>query len=232
MLRTTKDITDEFRSDVWDQPDVDADGSDRDSLWSDDEILRYINSACARLASDTLALRRRFSITVLAGDPMVRFPYEEVLDDLQVSFVVPGLGRRRGLHQFDLNDGIAADDYGHQIYTFPDLDAVGMPTHFTRDYDNTYMRLWKIPHVSGVLDAHAIMLPATLYSGMMIPFAARSDIDLLLMWMKHLAYAKQDADVLDLSRSTAFGEQYMAMVRDRKSEIDRVRRDGGIVRPS
>lgn len=232
MIRTVEDIEDAFRSDVFDRGTFDDAGVRRDTLWSEDDVLRYLNSACARLASDTLAIRRRFAIPVAAGQATVRFPYEEILEDLQVSFIIPGLGRRRYLRKFDLDDGVAVDDYGLQVYTHPDYDAVGTPTHFTRDWDNTYLRLWHVPFMAGTLEAHAIAIPAELHPGMPLPFAARQDFDLLLLWMKHMAYAKQDADTLDLSRSGSFLTQYMEMVKHRKSEIDRNRRDGGIVRPS
>src|SRR5690606_41645745 len=96
--------------------------------------------------------------------------------------------------QFDIDDGICKDDYGQQVYPYPDLDAVGTPSHFTRDYDNRFMRVWPIPHLPGVLHAQAIVLPQQLYAGMPLPFSARQDLDLLLMWMKKLAYAKHDAD--------------------------------------
>ncbi len=231
MIYTADQLIEDFRSDVHDRA-VDADGNRIDTLWSDDEVLRYINSACTRLASDTLALRRRFEVPVLAGVALVRFPFDEILDALSVSFAVPGLGRRRDLRQFDIDDGICKDDYGVQTYVHPDLDAVGMPTHFTRDYDNDHLRLWAIPHLPGVLHAQAIVLPRPVYEGMPLPFSNRQDLDLLLLWMKHLAYAKQDADVLDLDRSNAFGRQYHDAVTYRRSEIDRQRRDVGIVRPT
>lgn len=232
MIYTVDQLTADFRSDVFDRVDVDDQGAARDALWSDDDILRYINSACARLASDTLALRRRFELPVVAGNPLVRFPYDEILDALSVSFVVPGLGQRRALRQFDIDEGICKDDYGQRLYAYPDLDAVGMPTHFTRDYDNRFMRLWSVPHVPGVLHAQAIVLPQQLFAGMPLPFSARQDLDLLLLWMKKLAYAKHDADVLDLSRAEAFEAEYKRTVLDRRSEIDRTRRDGAIVRPT
>lgn len=232
MLATVDQLVDEFRSDVFDRPDVDDAGVARDMLWSDADVLRYLNSAAARWASDTLALRRRFAIAVVLGAPLVRFPYSEILDDLSVSFSVPGFGRMRRLHKFDIDEGIKRDDYGVQIYESPDLDATGMPTHFTRDYDNKYMRLFPIPYVAGTLNAHAIALPSELYPGMPLPMEARQDLDLLLMWMKKLAYAKQDADTLDLDRSEKFEAEYKRFMPDRKSEIDRTRRNGGIMYPS
>jgi hypothetical protein len=232
MAYTVDQIIKDFRSDVFDIADVDDAGVARDALWSDAEALRYLNSACARLASDTLALRRQYSFDIEVGDPLVRFPYTEILDGLQVSFSVPSYGRRRQLREFDLQTGIAVDDYGLVSFDVPDLAATGMPSHYTRDYDEDFMRLWPVPAVAGTLSAYATVLPVGLVPGMSLPFPAVQDRDLLLMWMKKLAYAKQDADTLDLKRSESFEAEYMRFMPDRRSEVDRVRRNGGLLQAS
>lgn len=232
MIRTVDQLIADFRRDVFDHGTVDEDSDVVvDYLWSDDDVLRYINQACAQLASDTLALRRRFTLSVASGQALVRFPYDEIIDGLQVSFAVPGVGRRRVLHQFNMEEGIYVDDYGLEIYAIPDYDAVGFPTHYSRDFDNSFLRLWRVPDVAGTLEAYAIVLPSELYPGMPLPFSAMQDLHLLMLWIKHLAYAKQDADTLDLQRSNDFAAQYRAMALDRRSEIDRIRRDGGVMRP-
>lgn len=232
MIYTVDQLIEDFRSDVWDRAVADGDDTPRDTLWSDTDVLRYINSACAQLASDTLALRRRFEIAVEAGQALVRFPLDEILDELVVSFAIPGLGRRRALRQFDIDEGVRRDDYGSRVYVQPDLEAAGTPSHYTRDYDNTNLRLWPVPYLPGVLHAQAIVMPQPLHCGMPLPFSARKDLDLLLMWMKHLAYAKHDADVLDLERSKSFERDYHTYVALRRTEIDRLRRDHAIVKPS
>lgn len=232
MIRTVDNLFERFRSDVYDHGDIDDDGIRRDTLWSDDDLLEYSNAAAARWASDTHAYRRRFEINVDAGSNRVRFPFSEILDELNVTFSIPGMGRRRVLHKFDIDEGLTGDDYGQQIYTAPDLDAVGMPTHYTRDYDNQYLRLWKVPYMAGVMHAHAIALPPEMHAGMLVPFQSRLDVELVLLWMKKLAYAKQDADTLDLDRSLAFEAEYHRTVLDRASEIDRTRRDAGIMHPA
>jgi hypothetical protein len=230
MIITVEEGIDAIRSDLFDKADVDDDGNARDTLWSDPELLRYFNSACARWASDTLALRRRFEFAVAADQALVRFPYSEILDELNINFVVPSLGRRRTLVSFDLDDDIVMDDYGVQVAQTPDLDRRGTPTHYTRDYDNQFLRLWPIPIVAGTLSASAIVLPQQLYPGMPLPCSALQDFDLIALWVKKLAYAKQDADTLDLTRSMAFEAEYKRYVPDRRSEIDRNRRDGGVMK--
>lgn len=230
MIITVEEGIEAIRSDLFDKADTDDAGNARDTLWSDTDLLRYFNSACARWASDTLALRRRFEFAVAADQALVRFPYSEILDELNVSFVVPSLGRRRTLTIFDLDDTLVTDDYGAQLEVSPDLDQRGTPTHYTRDYDNQFMRLWPIPYVAGTLSASAIVLPQQLYPGMPLPCSSIQDFDLIALWVKKLAYAKQDADTLDLDRSLSFEREYKRDVLNRRSEIDRNRRDGGVMK--
>lgn len=229
MLQTVEQFITDFRSDVFDKADVDDAGNARDTLWSDDEVLRYLNSACARWASDTLALRRRFEFTITADNALVRFPYSEIIEVLSIAFVITG--RRRHLIEFDIDEGICTDDYGQAIHTQPDLDRTGLPSHYTRDWDNQFLRLYPVPYIDGTLSVNAIVLPQELYPGMPLPATARQDIDLIMLLVKKAAYSKQDADVQDLSRASTFENEYRRMVLDRRSEIDRIRRNGGVMVP-
>lgn len=230
MIYTVDKLIEDFRSDVFDLADVDDGGNERDTLWSAADALRYANHACAQLASDTLAIRRRFQFAIRAGNPLVRFPYSEILDELTIEFSTPGLGRRRNLTHFDIADGICRDDYGVRSFSYPDLDAVGQPSHYTRDYDDQHLRIWPVPMYDGNLSAFATALPQELYAGMPLPFTAPQDRHLLLLWMKKMAYAKQDADTLDLQRSKDFEGEYRDLALARRYEIDRTRRSTGILR--
>lgn len=232
MLRLTENFLCDLRSDLADRADVDDDNNVRDTLWSDEDLLRYLNSAAHRLASDTLYLRRRVVIPTLAGEPLYAFPMDSVIQFLSVGWRSPDFGRStRRLDQFDIDGYITRDDYGVPLDMLPDLEATGTPGWFTRDWDNKFMRIHPIPQVAGVLEVQAIVYPDELYPGMSLPFQSRADYDLLLLWAKHLAYAKHDADVLDLDRSKAFERQYELDVRERCSEVDRQRRDTGLLKP-
>lgn len=232
MIITVEQLIERFRSDVFDRADLDDAGNRRDTLWSDDDVLWYMNDAAAQLASDTLALRERFVFSTTALNPLIPFPFDRMLDVLSIKFTMANTGSyRHNLVKFDIDEGIARDDYGVYILSTPDLDAQGTPSHYTRDYDNRFLRLYPIPHYTGTLVVHAIVLPAELYPGMPLPFTARQDIYLMLLWMKKLAYAKQDADTFDMTRSNDFEAEYKSAMPDRKSEIDRLRRDTGIVEP-
>lgn len=232
MLYTTDQIIEDFRSDVADRADVDASGHPRDTLWSEADVLRYLNSALARWASDTLALRRLFTIPMASNVGTVRFPWSEVIDVLSASYSIPSYGIDRELKEFNLNDGWVTDDYGVSITRQVDINQVGPPRGFTRDYDDAYLRIWPIAPAEGTLTIHALVVPSEVHASMPLPpIMGRKDIDLVLQWMKNLAYRKQDADVLDLTRADKFKSEYNEDVKDRASEIDRARRDGAIMKP-
>lgn len=232
MVPTVHTLIDDLRSDLYDKVECGEDGSPRDTLWSYEDLLRYYNEAAAQLASDLLSLRRRFVVEVPPGQATVRFPFDQILDELQVSFTVPGYGRRRHLRQFDVETGLCVDDYGLQTATVPDLEAIGFPSHFSRDYEDGYMRLWRVPNTGGRLEVVAIASPQPALGNVPLPFTHPKDRALLLLWMKKLAYAKHDADTLDLDRSITFGREYHEAVVRRRLEIDRLRRDNGIMRPA
>lgn len=232
MLYTADQIIEDFRSDVADRADVDDSGTPRDTLWLDSEVLRYLNSALARWASDTLALRRIYTFDLLPQNPIVRFPYSEVLEVLLVQFSMPSYGSFNELKEFNLGQGRLTNDYGILHTRAFDITRVGSPSGYTRDYDDAFLRIYPMPPAAGVLTINAIVLPSPIYPGMPLPnIMSRLDLDLVLLWMKNLAYRKQDADVLDLSRADGFKGEYLMTINGRRAEIDRSRRDGGIMQP-
>lgn len=224
-------LIEDFRSDVADRADVDANGNARDTLWSDADVLRYANSAQTRLAADLLSVRKNFTITLEAGKANYRTPY--VLKEIvRARMTYPSTGTTgKLLDPFDLNDGFVEDDYGITYFTTRDLETrTGQPRYYTRDYDPAFLRLYPIPDDAGVLYVNASVEPQTLYPGMPLFFESREDIDLLLQWMKNLAYRKQDADVLDLTRADGFKREYLQAMPRRKADVDRDTRDGGVIR--
>jgi len=54
--------------------------------------------------------------------------------------------------------------------------------------------------------------------------------EMVLMFMKSMAYQKQDADTQDLARAGGFSDEFEAAVRDFKSELLRRRRTPGTTR--
>lgn len=233
MPYTVDDLIRQFRSDVYDRPDVDGEGNPRDTLWSHEDVMHYLRTALSQWAKDTLAVRYNVTLDVAPGKARY-YAGREIIEIARAALVLGSdpAARPRPLAQFNLGDACYADDYGMVYLTTYDIEnRQGVPRAITRDYDPTYLRLFPIPTEAGFLHLNLVVYPPLADCGMPLPSDNMQDIHLLLLYMKHLAYAKQDADVQDLSRSAEYLQQYRALVRERMYTLDRERRGGGIIRP-
>lgn len=235
MLYTAAQIIADFRSDVFDAVVVDDAGIARDTLWSAADALRYLNQAIAQVATDTLQHRVRLSLPVVANEPLLYLP-TELLEVIRVDLTTTDsegapIGSSRGLEWFNIDEGILRDDYGLRYVVPVDLEtSTGTPRHITRDYDPAMLRLYPIPLEPGILYLYASAIPDELLSvSMPLPFSGRKERHLMLLWMKKLAYAKHDADTLDLRRSADYEAEYRVAAAERFNELDRDRREGGIM---
>lgn len=233
MTLLVDDLIRDFRSDVYDRADVDDNGVARDTLWSDDDVMRYLNDAVAQWAADTLAYRRSFEFDLVPNQAVYRTPFE-IIEVVQATYRPLNGGRARLLWVFNQDDGYIQDDYGQMFYTVADLDArTGMPRGISFDFAPMSARLYPVPDAAtlGSIFVNAVVYPPQLFPGMPLPSNNRQDRHLLLAWMKKLAYAKQDADTLDLARSKDFENEYSALLTRRMYSYDRAVRNGGVVRP-
>lgn len=224
-------LIEDFRSDVADRADIDGSGQLRDTLWSETDVLRYANQAQARLAADLLSLRKNFTITLEAGKANYRAPYT-LKEIVRARMTYPATGTTgKLLDPFDLDDGFVEDDYGITYITTRDLETrTGQPRYYTRDYDPAFVRFYPLPDDVGMVYINATIEPQVLYPGVPLAFDSQEDHHLLLLWMKNLAYRKQDADVLDLARADRYKDEYNEAMPVRKADIDRDTRDGGVLR--
>lgn len=235
MITLVEDFIAELRSDLFDRGDTDDTGALVDILWSDEELLRYINDAASQWAADTLAYRRMFSVTLEASQPRYKAAYD-VIEFVRIDLLEDGKFKRV-LHPFNLDEGRIEDDYGVRYVSPYDLvNDVGTPRGVTLDRAPGYFYVYPAPVTVATLpalttlDINAVVYPRRMFEGMPLPSENRQDLHLMKLWAKKLAYEKQDADSLDLDRAKAFENEYYGKVPTRKHEYDRAVRGGGVVR--
>lgn len=231
MATTTDELMADFREDVADPLEgIDASHPDSDSLWSNAVIYRYMTDACDRVARDTKSLIKLATIAYEIGQSVIPLP-RHILHIHSARLA----SNNRKLEPYNIDDtsAMAISDYGIRANSFDQMfDSHGEPRVFVRDYDQRGIRLAPIPQRADAIIAQCSMVPAVPFSaGMMLPFLDRPDQLLILMYMKYLAYRKQDADTYDLKRSNEFKAEYDATVVDREQEIRNIRRTPGVVRP-
>lgn len=228
------EIVDDFiekrlRSDLFDR--ARSVGGERKTLWSDDELLAYVNDAAAQWAADTLAYRRNITVNISPNKPVFYTGFE-VLEMVRGRFT-DSTGNNRHLHYFNLDAMEWHDDYGSVFVTNHELmTRVGPAQAITRDADPASLRLYPIPPVAGTLELNVVAIPQQLHCGMPMPSENRQDLNLMRLWSLYLAYSKQDADTQDLDRAQQHFNNYMALMPTRKHEYDRSVRGGGLIASS
>lgn len=217
-----------FREDVHDDTTY-SPGDDSLCLWRDAEIYRYMTVAVDRLARDTEGLVERITLTFQAGDPLVPLP-AHVLEIRYATNLThqlelrPANGDQRSL-------GVI-DDYGHRTFAPIGVRSVhGKPHFYVRDLQKRALELCPWPDTNGEIEILAtVTIDERMEAGADLPFLEAVDQELLLDYMKYLAYRKQDAEAEDLTRSNAALTAYRLAVPRRKAEINNYRRTPGAVR--
>lgn len=227
MFQTATDLKDTFRIEVDDLPKDDGDTSA--CLWSDADIYRYMNSAAAMVARRVRSLTKNFSLTVTADEPMVKLPPDRILK-IHRAYLTTA---RRDLDPLNLNDDtMRVKDYGITLRSSHWEVSSGTPTSYVLDYRPGYLRLAPIPTSADTLTLFTTVLPMTLQEGMPVPFTDVEDLDLVLLWMRKLAYDKHDADTFDKQKASDYEAQFYDRVREREPEFRRQTREPGVVRSS
>ncbi len=226
---TTDELNARFRLDVADPLEgVDDDHPDSECLWSNDEIYAYMTEAADAVARDTKGLYKLYELAVTAGESKVVLP--RPLLELRLARLVNQNRIVFDANQNEIAYGTYVCDYGHW-FTSAAFNVNGVPGAFARDRIKKVLVFDRIPTKNDTLECQAIVTIATpLLCGMPLPFLERPDIRLMLLYMKHLAYAKQDADTLDLSRSDNFLERYKSEASEREVVLRRQRRKPSVIR--
>lgn len=229
---TTDELNLVFRSDVTDPLEGVSDTEpDSECLWKNADVYRYMTAAFDALLRDTGVQYKVLNLTVMADSPYVTLPMS-VLEIRSAYLTVA----KRELEPLNLNDrsGVLRRDYGlvrpfgSPVYD----DSTGTPFSYVRDYARKQLRLSPIPVADDVLEIQCtatISIP--MMEGMLLPVREVPDLNLALMYMKYMAYAKQDADTLDLVRSSDFKAQFDEGAKVRKGKLLNQRRTPGVIRP-
>ncbi len=229
---TVQELIIDFRRDVHDLPPTyEDDQDDAGCLWSDAEIIRYANAAVDRLARDTLGLFGVVILNVTEGEELVAVD-DSVLDIHSARLVT------RNKQVFDYNNNamgvLMSDDYGNvRSASLTELfdGTTGIPDIYVRDYDVQSLRLHPTPTEDDTLELQCnLTLDARLEVDDGLPFTKLVDVELILDYMKYLAYKKQNADTEDLERANAHYAQYKAGAADRAQEVKRIRRAPPLIR--
>jgi len=220
---TTDELNCKFRIEVADPLEGDDSGTEPDSenLWKDHEIYGYATEAADAVARDTQGLYKLVELPVVVDENVVSLP--RYILHIRFARLVTANSQVVESNQDDIMTGTVCD-YGVQL-SGGLLRARGRPRSFARDRERKALVIAPTPTQADTLELQCSVTIATpLLCGMPLPFLELPDQRLMLHFMKYLAYAKQDADVLDLARSESFKARYDSEVAERAVELRNQRR--------
>jgi hypothetical protein len=209
---TPLDLYTRFRSDV--------DDTVEDFLWSDLEVFGYMEDAQSMLCRLTDGIRDATSeatrLDVVSGEPWVEL-HPSIL---RVRSATLGNGTRPLVILSYEDEMKQAPDYRSWPYGWnfatDEMYLSGPVNTLLIGMEEGKLRLVRTPTVDGVINLLIERLPLQtmlVESPEDLPetFEVRAEHHLaLLMWMKHLAYGKQDAETFDKEKSSVMEQAFYA----------------------
>lgn len=211
------DLYDLFRSDV---SDVAA-----PYLWSDTEVYAYMNDAYFMFVRNTFGVSDVTSsiteVSVTAGEK-----YSDLDSRILKIRSAKLVTANRPLKIFNLSDDTPpVNDYGIKWYNSGDENTVGQVRYMVIGEEDDLCRWVQIPDADDTVQLSVFRLPLNEISGPSDEFKdIRSQHHFhLLKWMKHLAYAKQDAETFNKEKSEAMKAEFEEYCTKAWREMERQR---------
>lgn len=232
MALTVEDFIAQFRLDT-DDPVLD---DVNDALWSDDEIIRYVNLAQRAVAKTAEVLLDRSTAaitqyTVTASDPWITLD-PRVIKIRRATLVTAK--RKLALKTLEQMDaGYSSDDYGNSLSSSSMgwEDIVSTPTIGVTNMETNKFRLAPIPAEADTLQLVVVRYPVEeiITEGSPIEIVDDKSQLAMLDYMKYLGYQKHDADIRSEELADKFLLNFARKAADVKREHSRLHKPSGTV---
>lgn len=232
MPTTVRQLIETFRKEVDDPyvPGGQVADPDADSLWKDSEIFGYIDEAQIELSRRTLMFNESKQLSFQANDEFLDHPKGYI--EHRFAYAIDGTNRHPMLFRsVEEMEQAITDDYGLRTTTDWITEAGWPPRFLVGDYVHGKFKMVPKPDKAGSIlllyYSHPVLNPVGM--SQQLSFDQPHHTRALLHWMKALAYAKQDAETLDLQRSQQFEVAFERAARGIDSDEKRGRRKPGTV---
>lgn len=233
---TPDELKDRFRLDVDDN--VGGSGG-ADFLWSDTEIFDYMDEAQRVFVRRTEILRKTHPFTTTLTE--ITYTAPTVLPAVNLDgfitydpkIIRPLRARMSSLSNRDplriatmedLDEGFFLRDYG-LLFTQDWQTKVGPARFLITNMQEDRYRLVPIPLIDDTVELTVLHMPENEVEcgSAVLEVTEREDQQIMKLWMKKLAYEKQDADTYDKDLSDRFEAAFEKRADERRREIRRTR---------
>lgn len=209
-----------------------------DPLWTDDEVIEYMNETVEEIAEKTLCLKDAQTtavteLTVTASSAWV--PYSELILEFDPQSVY-SQGQTKNLpimNKYEFLRDRRDDDYGVVTPSQDWQTTTGEPRIFISDMHDQSLRVYPIPTANDTVEVQVARLPQSSEeitdisaSSVEVPIIPNMFHRKMLDYMMHLAYMKNDAECYDRGLSNLWlakweGETLPEMKRKLKRRMNR-----------
>lgn len=236
MTFTADELKDRFRKDV---DDVEGGSGGEDYLFSDDEVLEYMYEAQREFVRRARVLRKTSPFAPTVTEITITPPADPLNLALTDGWITPHASiikplRARLRSQVnprnlelvtveEMDGGYWIDDYG--TYLRQNWESQTGPARFIiTNMQEDQWRLVPIPVVADTLELTVLHMPTTdVTQGAELEVTEREDQLTLMLYMKYLAFMKQDADIYDKELSDRFLNAFEKKADDRRREVRQTR---------
>ncbi len=189
-------------------------------LWSDEEVLAYLNEAQevhVRLTGGIADRRSPLTkITYKTGDQFKK--YDEKI--LRIKGARDEENSKLTVQNYDsLETGYLEDDYGRRFNAGLDDGKTGDIQYLITDVEAGDIQLYPIPDHDGEIRLYVYRLPREEITGTASELEIPSYHHMnLLNWVKYKAYMKQDVETFDGSRAKEFRMEFVEGITNAKKD--------------
>jgi len=186
-------------------------------LWSDSLLYSYIDDAQKQFCRETYGIEdaRSFKITLSAAKEW--YTLDPKITEILGAYDTTG----KAIHVMTRADNLARN---------VQFDGrTGFPEAFFKGMQKGFLRAYPIPIASGAVSLETRRLPADVVAGDDFEIDAQHHLG-LLSWVKHKAYAKQDAETNDPTLSARFEAEFMDYCAKSYTEQGRLNRKVAVVK--
>lgn len=238
MSFTVDELKTRFRNDT---DDVEGGSGGEDFLWSDDEVLDYMYEAQREFVRRTHVLRKTapFSPTITeiaytapTGTPVnldgFITPHPSIIRPLRARMANTANARSDPLQIItaeDLDEGFFTNDRDYASLFSSDWQSKAGPARMLiTNLQEDRWRLVPIPLIDDTIELTVEHMPVNdVTQGAVLEVTEREDQLTMLLYMKHLAFNKQDADTYDKELADRFENAFEKKADNRRREIRRSR---------
>lgn len=212
-MATVAQLLAQLRLDLED-PELPGTGAtpDSDSLWSNAELLHYIDEAQKVFAEKTWCLpdATNFTSKISVGQKWVE--RDPLIVRIRSGWLQTAGREITPTNLVDIERGYSSNDYGLSSSNAW-RTATGTPCKVVEDIDVGNSRLVPIPTAADTIEWAVYRLPLEVIdsTGASLEIDERYHYE-LLVWAKRLAFMKQDAETQDLTRQRAMEQDWEGRV--------------------